>query len=219
MSKPSLIFDLDGTLIDSAADIHVAVNTVMRHEGLPDLSATQVRSFVGNGAEVLLERCLRANGQPGTGPQHTRLYRYFIEVYETAHDLTTVYPGVIAALDALSAHPLGICTNKPYSPTISVLAHLRLEGRFRCVVGGDTLPRRKPDPAPLLETIARMGGGPAIFIGDSEVDAETAARAGIDFFLYTEGYRKAAPETLGAKAMFSDWRDLPGLVAAAASAV
>lgn len=205
MAEPALIFDLDGTLIDSAADIHAAVNVLFSRHDLPTFTYTQVRGFVGNGVGILLERCLRALDLPHDGRFHAELMTEFVSIYETAHDLTTIYPGVEVALTALSGHPMAICTNKPEGPTRSVLSHLGLSRYFPVIVGGDTLPLRKPDPAPLFETIRRLGHDNVLFIGDSEVDAETAARAQVPFLLFSGGYRKAPPETLGAVAIFDDW--------------
>ena len=205
MSDPALIFDLDGTLIDSAPDIHAAVNRLMALYDMPQFSYDQVRGFVGNGVGILLERCLRAQNRPHDGALHAEMMIAFIKIYETAHDLTTVYPGVVAALDALAGRPMAICTNKPEGPTRSVLAHLGLTRYFPVIVGGDTLPQRKPDPAPLYETIRRLGHDNVLFVGDSEVDAETAARAQVPFVLFSGGYRKAPAETLGAVSIFDDW--------------
>lgn len=212
MPEPGLVFDLDGTLIDSAPDIHAAVNHVFAMHGLSPLSFAQVRGFIGNGVGVLLERCLNANGLPPDGALHARLSEDFIEIYETAYTLTSLYPGVEAALTAVSSHPMAICTNKPEGPTRSVLQHFGILHRFPVIVGGDTLPQRKPDPAPLQEAIRRLDHGPVFFVGDSEVDAETARRAGVPLLLFTGGYRKAAPETLGAEVIFDDWGDFAEIV-------
>ncbi len=212
MSDTALIFDLDGTLIDSAPDIHLAVNRLMARHDLPEFTYTQVRSFVGNGVGILLERCLRALSLPHDGTFHSELMVEFIAIYETAYDLTTIYPGVDAALNALSSHAMAICTNKPEGPTRSVLAHMGLTRHFPVIVGGDTLAQRKPDPAPLIETIRRLGHERVLFIGDSEVDAETAMRAQVPFVLFTGGYRKAAPETLGAAATFDHWSQFADIV-------
>lgn len=214
MAEPdlALIFDLDGTLIDSAPDIHAAVNRLMTLYDLPQFTYEQVRGFVGNGVGILLERCLRALNRPHDGALHAEMMVEFIRIYETAHDLTTVYPGVVEAIDSLSIHPMAICTNKPEGPTNSVLAHLQLTRFFPIIVGGDTLPQRKPDPAPLFETMRRLGQSRVLFVGDSEVDAETAARARVPFLLFTGGYRKAAPDTLGALATFDHWSEFADLV-------
>lgn len=211
-SDLALIFDLDGTLIDSAPDIHAAVNRLMAHYDMPQFTYDQVRGFVGSGVGILLERCLRAQNRPHDGALHAEMMVEFIKMYETAHDLTTIYQGVVPALETLSSHPMALCTNKPEGPTRSVLAHLGLTRHFPVIVGGDTLPQRKPDPAPLFEAIRRIGRDRVLFVGDSEVDAETAARANVPFVLYTGGYRKAAPESLGAVAMFDHWAHFPEIV-------
>lgn len=209
----AVIFDLDGTLIDSAPDIHAAVNRLLADEGLAPLPFAVVKGFIGAGAGVLIQRVIAATGLPEDA--HARLFGRFLADYETAHDLTRPYPGVGAALRALAeaGHGLAICTNKPMAPTRTVLRHLGLQDHFAVVLGGDSLPQRKPDPAPLLATLAAMGGGPALFVGDSEIDAECAARAGLDFALFTEGYRKAPVTDVPHRAAFADFALLPGIAA------
>ena len=120
------------------------------------------------------------------------------------------------ALDALRAagHLLGICTNKPVVPARNVLDHLGMTDRFGVVLGGDSLAVKKPDPAPLHAALEALGDGPALYVGDSEVDAETAAAAGLPFLLFTEGYRKRPAEELPQAGRFRAFADLPGLVAA-----
>ena len=205
------MFDLDGTLIDSAPDIHAASNRVLAAEGFAPLSFDQVRSFIGKGVPHLIERLLEASGEDPKGPRHAAMLARFMEGYETAVGLTVTYPGVVDALERLVAdgHSLGICTNKPFEPTMAVLHHLNLARFFGVVVGGDSLPVRKPDPAPLHHVIERLGGGAAIYVGDSEVDAETALRAGVPFLLYTEGYRKSPVDALPRAGAFSDWARMP----------
>jgi phosphoglycolate phosphatase len=211
----AIVFDLDGTLIDSAPDIHAAVNRALIAEGLAPLSFAQIKGFVGNGAPVLLSRCLVALGHPGDGPRHESLFRQFLNFYTDAHDLTRLYPNVVPALESLlvKGHRLGICTNKPILPTRAVLKHFGLDRLFSAVTGGDSFAVRKPDPLPLLETIRALGSHPAVFVGDSEVDAETAKAAALPFFLFTEGYRKSPVEALGPAAVFADHAALPALIA------
>ena len=148
-------------------------------------------------------------------PLHAELVQRFVKIYEEAFDLTSLYPGVAEALDALSGagHPMGICTNKPEGPARAVLRHFGLDRHFRLVIGGDSLPTRKPDPAPLLAALRGLGTGPALFVGDSEVDAETAKAAATPLALYSGGYRTATVDSLGAKVIFDDFHALPGLVA------
>lgn len=203
MANPVLVFDLDGTLIHSAPEIHGVANDVLTEEGLPTLPYEAVQGFVGNGLPTLVARVLTHMGRDSDGPQHQRMVRRFESIYEQRFDLTTLYPGVEQMLTDLSQRfRLGICTNKPQGPTRAILEHFNLTRMFSVVIGGDTLPQRKPDPAPLLAAITALGSGPAIFVGDSEVDAETARNAQIPFALFTGGYRKSAPEALGAQWIF-----------------
>jgi phosphoglycolate phosphatase len=210
----NLVFDLDGTLIDSAPQIHAAANSVFEAKGLPPFPQETVRGFIGNGVGVLVQRLMAHQGLPEDANLHAELVARFIDIYEEAFDLTALYPGVSTALPVLAdlGHRLAICTNKPEGPTRAVLRHFGLLPLFPVIVGGDSLPQRKPDPAPLHAAIAAMGGGKALFVGDSEVDSETATTAGVPFALYTGGYRKAAPEALNAKLIFDDHAALPRLI-------
>lgn len=216
MPLPAVIFDLDGTLIDSAPDIHAVSNAVLAEHGFAPLGLPQVRSFVGRGVAHLVDCLLAASGADPQGALHAPMVAAFSARYEEAVALTEVYPGVPEALGALAAagYPLGICTNKPLAPARAVLAHLGIGGFFDTVIGGDSLPVRKPDPAPLRHAVDRIGRARAIFVGDSEVDAETARAAGLPFLLFTEGYRKTPVQDLPHSAAFSAFAQLPGLVAA-----
>ena len=208
----NIIFDLDGTLLDSLPDIHKTANTVLSQIAEPPLTRDQARSFIGNGVAVFVQKMRASRGISDTHQEH--LVAAFMALYQDAHDLTQPYPNVRDTLDRLRAagHTLAICTNKPMAPTRTVLAHLGLTG-FTPVMAGDSLPQRKPDPAPLLATIAAMPASPSVFVGDSEVDAETAKRAGVPFFLFTEGYRHTPQEALPHHAVFSDFAALPEIVA------
>ncbi|MEN9410009.1 MAG: phosphoglycolate phosphatase [Pseudomonadota bacterium] len=208
----AVLFDLDGTLVDSAPDIHAGVSVVLREEGVEPLPFEIVRGFIGNGVPVLMTRVMAAVGMGEDARLHRDLCARFIRWYEDAPaGLTKPYAGVEAALRGLGV-PMGLCTNKPEGPTRALLAQMGWAGFFPVIVGGDTLALRKPDPAPLLEAMARIGGG-AVFVGDSEVDAETADRAGVAFLLFTGGYRKAPVEALPHRAAFDHWAEFPGLLA------
>jgi len=211
-----IIFDLDGTLIDSAPDIHAAANAVLTAEGLPHITAGQSRSFIGNGARVFVERLERAATGTNDPARTARMQLCFLGQYETAHALTRVYPGVETALETLRATGwrLAVCTNKPLAPARTVLAHFGLAGLFEAVIGGDSLPVIKPDPAPLHAAIKALGGGAAVFVGDSEVDAATAQAAGVPFALFTCGYRSAPPEQIPHDRAFDDFRALPDIARA-----
>lgn len=211
----ALIFDLDGTLIDSAPAICAVSNAVLVAQGFPALDHAQIRGFVGRGVPNLVSRLLEAVGEAPDGFRFQPLHDELIARYETDVQGNTLYPGVMQALSDLMAqgHALAIATNKPLLPAKAVLRHLGLEQFFPVVLGGDSLPTRKPDPAMAHEAQRLLNARHALFIGDSEVDADTAANAGMPFLLYTEGYRKSPVSALPHAATFSDFADLPALVA------
>lgn len=211
-----IIFDLDGTLIDSAPDIHAAGNAVLSAEGLPPVTEEQSRSFIGNGARVFVERLERAGSGANDPARSARMHAHFMKRYETEHALTRLYPGVKVALENLrdAGWQMAICTNKPLAPTHAVLAHFGLGGFFEAVIGGDSLPVIKPDPAPLRAAIEALGGGAVVYVGDSEVDAATAVAARVPFALFTRGYRKTAVAEIAHQRAFDDFRDLPAIAKA-----
>lgn len=208
-----IVFDLDGTLIDSAPDFHAGANGILADEGHAPLTFDEARSFIGNGAAVFVTKMRAARGIPDS--EHPRLHAEFVRRYDDFVSLTHPYPGVIDALQALRdrGHPMGICTNKPHRPTLSVLRYLDMEQYFAAIYGGDSLPVHKPDPAPLHAAFAALGG-PGLFVGDSEVDAEAAKAAGLPLLLFSGGYSKAPAESLGAAVVFDDFSTLPDLVKA-----
>ncbi|MBV0912069.1 phosphoglycolate phosphatase [Anianabacter salinae] len=209
----AIVFDLDGTLIDSAPDICGIANALLDRVGRAPITLAETRDFIGNGAGVFVARLRAARDLPDA--DHDRLLAEFIRRYDDAVHLTRPYPGVEEALSALlrAGHVLGICTNKPIRPTRVVLRHLGFERFFETVLGGDSLPVHKPDPAPLCAVFEALPQAPEIYVGDSEVDAETARRAGVPFLLFTEGYRKCPVDQMPHAAAFSDFAALPGLVA------
>lgn len=216
-----VVFDLDGTLVDSAPDLQAAAAAMLRDLGRPPLSLAQIKGFVGNGIAKLVERCLAASGGPPADPEAA--LAAFRRSYAAAPvALTRPYPGVAAALQRLrgAGIRLGVCTNKPQAPALAVLEGLRLADHFAAVVGGDLLPVLKPDPAPLRLCLDLLGaaGGPALFVGDSETDAATARNAGLPFALFTEGYRKSPVESFEAELVFSDYAALGGLLGQAPAA-
>lgn len=209
-----VIFDLDGTLIDSAPDIRAAVNRMLEGEGLGPLDLPTVISFIGHGLPRLVARVMEARAIPAD--QHARLTAATKAHYTAAPAvLTRPYPGVPEVLARLrdNGHPLGLCTNKPEDSARALLADMGFAPHFAAVVGGDRLPRPKPDPAMLHACLAEIGhAGPPVFVGDSEVDAATAHAAGVPFLLFTEGYRHAPVAALNPAASFADHADLPALV-------
>jgi len=209
-----IIFDLDGTLIDSAPQIHAASVTVMQAEELDTLSFEQVRGFIGNGVGVLISRCIAAVGAEETPELHARMSRAFGEIYETSFEHTTLYPHVAETLRALKADGfhLGLCTNKPEAPTRAVLAHFGLADIFEAMTCGDSPLPTKPDPAPLRHVVGQLPARRFLFVGDSEVDAETAEFSGLPFALFTPGYRKTPVEKLYHDATFDDFTQLRGII-------
>ncbi|CAM3202075.1 phosphoglycolate phosphatase [Paracoccus aminovorans] len=216
-----VVFDLDGTLIDSAPDIHASVNAVLRLRGVRPLTLDQVRGFIGGGVDLLWRRVIGATALPVEA--HRDLVASFMTRYHEATGLTRLYPNAVEALGILAdrGYPLGLCTNKPMAPTRAVLEHFGIAGLFGVVIGGDSLPQRKPDPAPLRAAFLALGADPetprGLYVGDSEFDEECARNAGIPFLLYTRGYRKLPVDRMLHRASFDDFARLPLLVEEAAA--
>lgn len=214
LSALAIIFDLDGTLIDSAPDIHATANRVMGEMGFAALALAEVQTFVGKGLPNLVARLLERHGEDPAGPRLGPTIARFEAEYLTAHGLTTLYPGTRPALEQLlaSGAALGLCTNKPIGPARAVMDHLNLTPLFATLLGGDSLACRKPDPEHLHATARALNRRKALFVGDSEVDADTAKAAGVPFLLFTEGYRKSPVDQIPHSAAFSDWSQFPTLV-------
>jgi phosphoglycolate phosphatase len=210
----ALVFDLDGTLIDSAPDIHATANKVFQANGLEGFSFETVKGFIGNGVGALVARLLESQGLAAGGDLYRDMVEKFVKTYEEAVDLTQLYPNVLQALTQLSAagHPMAICTNKPVGAARAILRHFGIEDMFPVLIGGDSLTVRKPDPAPLHAAIADLGARTALFVGDSEIDAATADAAGVPLALFTEGYRKAGIADLAPRLVFDNFGALPGLI-------
>jgi phosphoglycolate phosphatase len=212
----AVVFDLDGTLVHSAPDIHAAANAALAGLGRPALGIETVTGFIGNGARVMMRRCLDATGGGDASLEAEGLAR-FMAAYEAAPAaLTRPYPGVIAALEALATArvPMAVCTNKPAGLAAAILAALGLARHFPVLVGGGAGLPLKPDPAGLLHCIAQLGAdsASALYVGDSETDVATARNAGVRLALFTGGYRKAPAEALGADDLFDRFEDLAALV-------
>ncbi len=205
------IFDLDGTLVDSAPDIHAAANALLRAMGYPPLPYALVKSFIGNGIPKLVERIMAASDIAHDAERHADLTAKFSDLYARhPADRSTLFPHVRAVLIHLSAADiaLGVCTNKSHGLAVQILQELGIASFFGSVIGGDSLPQRKPDPAPLRECARQLGATRLIYVGDSEVDAATAQAAGVPFALYTQGYRKTALDDLPHDRAFDDYRAL-----------
>ncbi|KUJ77572.1 phosphoglycolate phosphatase [Ruegeria profundi] len=210
----TIMFDLDGTLVDSLPDIAAAANSMLQDIGVESLPQDRIKQFVGKGLPNLVERVIHHCGLPMEN--HGDLTQRTLAHYNAASsDKTVTYPGVLEALGQLRdmGCVMGICTNKPEGPARHVLDALGLAPHFDTVIGGDSLRTRKPDPAHLEASFAAVTStGPRIFVGDSEVDAETAQRAQVPFLLFTEGYRKSPISEIPHTASYSDSLKLPALV-------
>lgn len=213
-SDHAVIFDLDGTLVDTLPDLHVALNRVLEEEGLQTLDPTETRLMIGGGARNLIELAFQKRQ---IAAQDTRIeegFDRFLEYYgaePTVH--SRPYPGVLEALISLSARgtALGVCTNKPQDMTEQVLQGLKLAHFFGdAVIGGDALSIRKPDAGHLLAVVEKTGRPPekTFMVGDSETDVGAARNAGIPVVAVDFGYTALKPEELKADIVISHFDEL-----------
>jgi len=203
-------FDLDGTLADTAPDLAASLNHALARLGRGSIEVEAVRHMVGHGARPLLRRGLAATGEFSEALVD-EAFPIFLDHYSAnLCNGTKAYPELGAALEALRAQgaALAICTNKLEALSLRLVEALGWGGVFASVVGGDTLPVRKPDPAPLHEAIARAGGGRAAFVGDSITDADTARAAGVPFIAVSFGFSDRPVEQLGADAIIHSYAEL-----------
>ena len=208
-----LVFDLDGTLVDSVMDLRAALNEVLRERGHRALSRAEVKHMIGEGVPALVARALAASGaDPAEAPM--ALPR-FLEIYEAnPTQLSRPYPGVPETLTTLRrrGYRTAICTNKPQQATLAVIQGLDLLPLFDGVAGGDRFPVRKPHPGHLLQLIAELGARPeaSAMIGDNENDAAAARSAAVPLVLVRYGYARVEPESLAADALLDHFSELPG---------
>ena len=216
-SLPALVFDFDGTLIESAPEIRHCLNELLAQYDRPALTLPQVEQMIGNGVAKLVERGFKATG--GLPGDFDAALARFIGLYEAAPiDETPVYEGVPETLARLheAGHVMAICTNKLYAPTVKILDGLGFARYFRVVAGGDTFPVRKPDPAHLLGVLDQLGvrREDAIMIGDSPNDITCAIDAGVRSIALSYGYSRVPPAELGASLLVDRFADLPKAIAA-----
>ena len=193
-----ILFDLDGTLVDSAPDLTAAMDSMLSTLGREPAGETQVRNWVGNGAGILVKRALAGQFDYQTNPGFSEDdYRKALDLFFTAYSDSNgrqaeVYPGVVPFLQAAHAEgiALGVVTNKPQAFTGPLLQKMQLDRWFAIAVSGDTLPVKKPDPAPLLHALGILGKQPeqCLMVGDSVNDIEAAKRAGMPSVAVSYGY-------------------------------
>lgn len=210
-----LIFDLDGTLVDSARDVALSVNELLGELGLPPLPLEQIYGYIGEGVRKLLARSLSPSGRRRHPTELDRVQGRYLVIYRRRLlDHTRPYPGVEETLRALGERglTLAVLTNKPRRESLQILSGLDLAKHFRAVEGGDSFARRKPDPMGVRHLLNGLGAGPAetLFVGDSGVDLQTARNAGIRCCLVRYGI--AATEGLEPDFFVHDLRELVPIV-------
>jgi len=209
---PALIFDLDGTLADTAPDLLGATNAVLAAKGRPLLDLAHLRHMVGFGARALIAQAMEASGTPVTEDQMPALVEIFLDHYR-AHiaDGTRLFPGVPQTLAALKQRGarLGVLTNKPQELTDRLLPLLGLDGLFAAVYGAGRKAYTKPDPRIFHEVVEDCGGAPGVMIGDSVTDLNTARAAGAPCILFSYGFTPVPAAELGADLVLDDFAELP----------
>jgi len=211
----TVAFDLDGTLADTAPDLAASLNHGLAALGRDAIEPGRVRHLIGDGARALVRKGLAESGDVDDALVD-RCFALFRDHYsDNICNGSTCYPGIDAALDTLAegGAKLALCTNKSEGLAHKLLDALGWSARFDSVVGGDTLAVKKPDPAPLLKAVALAGGGPAVFVGDSIIDAGAARAAGIPFVAVSFGFAGRPIGELDADAVIDHYSELPAALA------
>lgn len=213
-SPKAVLFDLDGTLVDSAPDIAAAVNELLDTRSLPALTVPQVTGMIGNGVEKLIERAFAAAGAPLTGSALQQANRDMAPIYlRHVTERTTLMAGVREMLAVLHVRgiKLGVVTNKPQAATREILLHFGLLELLKAVVGGDAVVAKKPAPDGIFLALEKCGVEPAdaLLVGDSAADVGAARAAGIPVVLIRGGYTQIAVDDLGADLVLNRIGDLP----------
>jgi phosphoglycolate phosphatase len=224
-AQPLIVFDLDGTLVDSATDLIGTLNVILAREGLTPVPFERARMLVGAGSAALIERALAVSGHSVGSGEMDALHREFLIHYE-AHlaDHTRLFPGVVESLDqfATAGFHLAVCTNKLEGNSVKLLRLLGIDDRFQAICGQDTFGVAKPDPTLLWRTIEKANGDRrrAVMVGDSRTDIDTAKAAGIPVIAVDFGYSDCDVRTLAPDKVIGHfdclWEavvelDLPGL--------
>ena len=218
----TIVFDLDGTLIDTAPDLIDTLNVVLTRQGLPPVPLETGRNLIGGGAKVTIERALAAEGRTCAPAEIDRLYAAFVAHYaDHLADRSRPFPDLEGALDQLAAagHRLAVCTNKLERLSVRLLNILKLAPRFAAICGQDTFGIQKPDPEVFRRTVLRAGGNPAaaIMIGDSKTDVYTARAAQVPVIAVDFGYSDVPIVSLKPDRVIGSFSDLPRAVTALAA--
>src|SRR5215831_17282163 len=224
MTAPTIVFDLDGTLIDTAPDLVETLNVIFAREGFAPVPYATARMLIAGGAKVMIARGVEAEGHALPASKLEQMFTDFIAHYsEHLADKSRPFPGVIDALDVLArrGHRLAICTNKLESLSVRLLNELALADRFASICGQDTFGIQKPDPEILRRTVAAAGGTlpHAIMIGDSVTDIRTARAAGIPVVAVDFGYSERPVAEFDPDRVISHYADLLPAIAAISPAV
>ncbi|MDF2812807.1 MAG: phosphoglycolate phosphatase [Microvirga sp.] len=218
LAPPIAVFDLDGTLADTAGDLVATLNVILGQEGLASLPVEKARDMIGAGARALIERGFETVGRDLSPDHLERLFERFMVHYGANICVRTkLFPGVLGALDRLeqAGFVLAICTNKVETHSVKLLAELGIGHRFAFNAGRDTFPYFKPDPRHLTMTIARAGGDPnrAVMVGDSNTDIVAARNARIPVIAVPFGYTETPVRQLGADRVIDHFDELFDAVA------
>jgi phosphoglycolate phosphatase len=217
MIRPTIVFDLDGTLAETAPDIMATLNVILKQEGLAPLPVERARELVGAGAKALIERGFGVSKAELTPAKLDALFQEFLEIYAgRVVDSSHLFDGVMPALERLAARNmrLAICTNKPIHHTMLILDAFGITQRFDAIAGRDTFAMCKPDPRHLTLTIARAGGeaSHAVMVGDSKTDISTARAANIPVIAVPFGYTDVPIETLGPDAVIQHFDEIDATI-------
>ena len=223
MSAPTIVFDLDGTLVDTAPDLVDTLNTIFARQGFKPLPFEKARNFVGGGAKAMIARGLQAGGRVVPAKKTDQLFAEFIAHYsEHIADRSRPFPGLTDALDALAAREcrFAVCTNKLEALSVRLLDKLELADRFVAICGQDTFGIQKPDPEILRRTVGAADGeiDRTVMIGDSLTDINTARAAGVPIIAVDFGYSERPVAEFGPDRTIGHFAELPAAVTAVLSA-
>ena len=219
LPAPTIVFDLDGTLVDTAPDLIETLNVVFAREGMPPVDYATARNLIGGGAKAMLVRGIEAEGRVVEPAKLQKMFDDFIAYYaDHVADRSRPFPGLHDALDTLATRgcKFAVCTNKLESLSRLLLDKLELTSRFEAICGQDTFAIQKPDPEILRRTIAAAGGSieRAVMIGDSATDINTARNAGIPVIAVDFGYTETPVAEFGPDRLIGHFAELPDAVAA-----